>query len=178
MQELRGEDRSSRAWLWTSVSADAVCFHIDASRSAEAGLKLFAEARSDTVIVCDRYSAYKRLVRLLGDKMILSFCWSHVRRDFIDCAAGQKRLTQWCQGWIERIAEIFRLNDTRLTGIRLDKGCDHAGARTLRPGQSLLQAEKGRLASAPSAGLETNPQPLTVRHLPAHWCAVGEKLLD
>ena len=114
VQELRGEERSSRAWLWTSVSADAVCFHIDASRSAEAGLKLFAEARSDTVIVCDRYSAYKRLVRLLGNKMILSFCWSHVRRDFIDCAAGQERLTQWCQGWIERIAEIFRLNDTRL----------------------------------------------------------------
>ena len=114
VQELRGEERSSRAWLWTSVSADAVCFCIDASRSAEAGLKLFAEARSDTVIVCDRYSAYKRLVRLLGDKMNLSFCWSHARRDSIDCAAGQVRLTQWCQGWIERIAEIFRLNDTRL----------------------------------------------------------------
>ena len=29
VQELRGEDRSSRAWLWTSVSSDAVCFHID-----------------------------------------------------------------------------------------------------------------------------------------------------
>ena len=80
VQELRGEERSSRAWLWTSVSADSVCFHIDASRSTEAGLKLFAEARSDTVIVCDRYSAHKRLVRLLGDKMILSFCWSHARR--------------------------------------------------------------------------------------------------
>ena len=114
VQELRGEDRSSRAWLWTSVSADAVCFHIDASRSAEAGLKLFAEALPGTIIVCDRYSAYKRLVRLLGDKVILSFCWSHARRDFIDGAAGQERLTQWCQGWIERIAEIFRLNDTRL----------------------------------------------------------------
>ena len=42
VQELRGEDRSSRAWLWTSVSSDAVCFHIDASRSAEAAEKLFA----------------------------------------------------------------------------------------------------------------------------------------
>ena len=34
VQELRGEDRSGRAWLWTSVSSDAVCFHIDPSRSA------------------------------------------------------------------------------------------------------------------------------------------------
>ena len=66
VQELRGEDRSNRAWLWTSVSHDAVCFHIDPSRSAEAALKLFAEALPHTIVVCDRYSAYKRLVRLLG----------------------------------------------------------------------------------------------------------------
>ena len=114
VQELRGEDRSNRAWLWTSVSDDAVCFHIDQSRSAEAALKLFAEALPHTIVVCDRYSAYKRLVRLLGGKVILAFCWSHVRRDYIEAAAGQERLTQWCQEWIERIAEIFRLNEARL----------------------------------------------------------------
>ena len=114
VQELRGEDRSSRAWLWTSVSSDAVCFHIDPSRSAEAAHKLFAEALPYTVIVCDRYSAYKRLVRLLGGLVILAFCRSHVRRDFIECAAGQVELTQWCQGWIELIASLYRLNEARL----------------------------------------------------------------
>ena len=67
VQALREEGRSSRAWLWTSVSNDAVYFHIDPSRSAEAAHKLFAEAVLYTVIVCDRYSAYKRLARLLGD---------------------------------------------------------------------------------------------------------------
>ena len=107
VQELRGQDRSSRAWLWTSVSSDAVCFHIDPSRSAEAAHKLFGEALLGTVIVCDRDSAYKRLVRLLGGLVILAFCWSHVRRDFIDCAAGQVDLTDWCPGWIERIAGIY-----------------------------------------------------------------------
>ena len=66
VQELRGEDRSSRAWLWTSLSNDAVYFHIDPSRSAEAAHKLFAGALLCTVIVCDRYSAYKKLARLLG----------------------------------------------------------------------------------------------------------------
>ena len=29
-------------------------------------------------------------------------------------AAGQVRLTDWCQGWIERIASIYRLNEARL----------------------------------------------------------------
>ena len=114
VQELRGDDCSSRAWLWTSVSSDAACFHIDPSRSAEAALKLFAEAVPGTIIVCDRYSAYKRLVRLLGDKAILAYCWSHQRRDFIEAAAGQPRLEQWCEGWIGRIAELYRLNGERL----------------------------------------------------------------
>ena len=114
VQELRGEDRSSRAWLWTSVSSDAVSFHIDPSRSAEAALELFGDASPDTIIVCDRYSAYKRLVRLHGGRMTLAYCWSHQRRDFIECAAGQVTLTPWCQAWIERIAEIYRLNEARL----------------------------------------------------------------
>ena len=76
VQELRGEDRSSRAWLWVSVSNDAVSFHIDPSRSAEAAQKLFGDALLDTVIVCDRYSAYKRLARLREGKVTLAFCWS------------------------------------------------------------------------------------------------------
>ena len=114
VQELRGEDRSSRAWLWTSVSDDAVYFHIDPSRSAEAAHKLFGEAVLGTIIVCDRYSAYKRLARLLGGLVTLAFCWSHQRRDFIECAAGQVSLTEWCRGWIERIASIYRLNEARL----------------------------------------------------------------
>ena len=114
VQALREEGRSSRAWLWTSVSNDAVYFHIDPSRSAEAAHKLFAEAVLYTVIVCDRYSAYKRLARLLGGLVTLAWCWSHQRRDFIECAAGQVSLTQWCGGWIERIASIYRLNDARL----------------------------------------------------------------
>ena len=37
-----------------------------------------------------------------------------MRRDFIECAAGQVRLTHWCQGWIGRIASIYRLNGARL----------------------------------------------------------------
>ena len=114
VQELRGEDRSSRAWLWTSVSHDAVRFHIDESRSAEAAEKLLGGIVLYAAIVCDRYSAYKKLARLFGGLVILAWCWSHMRRDFIDCAAGHARLGRWCRRWIERIAEIYRLNDERL----------------------------------------------------------------
>ena len=115
VRALRDAGRSGRAWLWTSVSDDAAYFHIDPSRSAEAARKLFAEAMPHTVLVCDRYSAYKKLARLRGGLVTLAWCWAHQRRDFIECAAGQVRLTAWCRAWVERIASIYRLNEARLT---------------------------------------------------------------
>ena len=159
VQELRGEDRSSRAWLWTSVSSDAVCFHIDPSRSAEAAHKLFGEALLGTVIVCDRDSAYKRLVRLLGGLVILAFCWSHVRRDFIDCAAGQVDLTDWCRGWIERIAGIYRLNEARLehcdSGLKRPAPAFDAAQTALKEALDALFAEAQReLAALPDEARE------------------------
>ena len=50
----------------------------------------------------------------------LAWCWSHMRRDFIDCAAGHTRLTDWCRRWIERIASIYRLNEARLAHYHLE----------------------------------------------------------
>ena len=114
VQALRAEGRSARAWLWASVGNDAAYFHIDPSRSAEAARTLLGELRSGTVLVCDRYSAYKKLARLLGGMVILQYCWSHQRRDFIQCAAGQPDLAGWCEAWLERFAAIYRLNAARL----------------------------------------------------------------
>ena len=114
VQALREKGRSSRAWLWTSASPDAVYFHIDPSRSAEVAKALFGGVIGTVVLVCDRYSAYRKLARELDGKVILQWCWAHQRRSFIDCAAGHVRLTRWCEGWIERIAAIYQLNDARL----------------------------------------------------------------
>ena len=54
------------------------------------------------------------MVRELDGAVTLCWCWAHQRRDFIHGAAGQEKLTHWCQGWIERIASIYRLNEARL----------------------------------------------------------------
>ena len=66
------------------------------------------------VLFCDRFSANRKLARELGGRVILQWCRAHQRRSFIDCAAGHVRLRRWCQRWIERIAEIYRLNEARL----------------------------------------------------------------
>ena len=49
VQSLREQGRSSRAWLWTSVSTDSVYFHVDPSRGAGVAKKLFRDARTPYV---------------------------------------------------------------------------------------------------------------------------------
>ena len=126
VQELRGEGRSGRAWLWASVTGDSAYFHIDPSRSAEAALRLFGDLAPGTVLVCDRYSVYKKLARLLEGPIILSFCWAHNRCDVIDCAAGQPHLAGWCRAWLERVAAIYRLNKVRLSHYDAALACQSA----------------------------------------------------
>ena len=114
IQSLSETGRSRRAWLWISVSADAVYFLIDPSRSAEVAMKLFGSVKGIVFLVCDRYAAYGKMAREVDGKVILCWCWVHQRRDFIECAAGQAKLTEWCREWIERIASVYRLNEARL----------------------------------------------------------------
>ena len=78
IQALREIRKSRRAWLWTSVSHDAVLFHVDRTRSAAAAARLFSDAVGPVFLVCDRYSAYKKLARLLPAMIILCFCWAYV----------------------------------------------------------------------------------------------------
>ena len=116
---------SSRAWLWIGVCEDAVHFHVDPSRSVAAAARLFGDAAPGTVLVCDRYSAYKKLGRELGDRLTLAFCWVHARRDFIKCAAGNETPAEWERRWTGRIARLCRLNGARLEQHGAGLDADH-----------------------------------------------------
>ena len=105
---------SSRAWLWIATCVDAVSLHVDASRSAAAAATLLGGLRKGTVLVCDRYSAYKKLARLAAGGLILSFCWAHIRRDFIKAAPARPDLEDWKDQWLGRIRRLYRLNAQRL----------------------------------------------------------------
>ena len=114
VQEFRRNGRSSRAWLWISVSEDAVYYLIDRSRSAEVAKSLFGGTACIVYVVCDRFSAYRKLARELDGKVILCWCWAHQRRDFLESTVGHVQLSAWSEGWVERIAEVYRLNRERL----------------------------------------------------------------
>ena len=169
VQSLKQAGRSPRAWLWVSVTADAVYFHIDPSRSAEAALRVFGAASAVQVLVVDRLSAYKKLARVLDGRVILAWCWVHQRRDFIDRAAGRVELTDWCRAWLERIASIYRLNKARLSHYR--PGLEQQD-EAFAAAQQTLQTELKRLfatAERELAGLdETAPEAGPLRSLLNH----------
>ncbi len=169
VQEFRRNGRSSRAWLWTSVSRDTVYFLIDPSRSAEVAKTLFGDTACTVLVVCDRFSAYRKLARELDGKVILCFCWAHQRRTFIDCAAGHVRLTRWCERWIERIGEIYNLNDERLkhydASLERRTPAFDAAQDALRKAVEGLFADAGaELAGLPKKGRKAKALRSLLRH--------------
>ena len=171
VQEYREKGRSSRAWLWISVSPDAVYFHIDPSRSAEVAMKLFGSVKDTVILVCDRYSAYVRMARELAGKVILQWCWAHQRRSFIDRAAGHVRLRRWCQRWIQRIALIYRLNDDRLEHYdpahpleRQSPAFDAAHARLKEAVDELFAAAETELAGMTDRARKAKPLRSLLKH--------------
>ncbi|MCP3877760.1 MAG: transposase, partial [Sulfitobacter sp.] len=71
----------TRWYLWVTRSQSVIFYCIDPSRSAAVPGAHFAGLQADgkVIIVCDRYSAYKKLARLAAN-ILLAFCWAHVRR--------------------------------------------------------------------------------------------------
>ena len=107
-QEIEGK-KGYRWWLWVVITDDTVVYLLEPTRSAKVPSNHLGE-NPVGIINADRYSVYKAL----GDRILVAFCWSHVRRDFIRVRDGYQRLRRWGEAWVTRINELFTLNDQRL----------------------------------------------------------------
>ncbi len=99
-----------RWWLWVVVTKDTVVYILDPSRSA-AVPKEHLPDNPKGIISADRYSAYKSL---LSENLLIAFCWGHVRRDYIRIHDARQKMRPWAKEWLDRINEIFHLNNQRL----------------------------------------------------------------
>ena len=111
VQSLPGR---GKAWLWVGLTNDCVVFRVDPTRSGQAALRLFGELKPGTMVVCDRYSACRALVRLLGGVARLALCWVHARRDIVRCVDAHRSLRSWGNAWLDRYGKRFHLNKKRL----------------------------------------------------------------
>jgi transposase len=103
-----------RWYLWVTKSAEVVHYQIASTRSAAVPLAHYSGLAQDKVIVvCDRFSSYKKLARL-NAAITLAYCWAHVRRDFLDLALKFPALEKWALAWVDEIATSYHLNHQRL----------------------------------------------------------------
>jgi transposase len=114
-----------RWYLWVTRSQSVIFYNLEPTRSADVPIVHFSSLVSEeVVVVCDRYSAYKKLARLYK-MIILAFCWAHVRRDFLNFARNFPQLEAWGLKWVDAIGKLYHLNQQRLehweAGISIEK---------------------------------------------------------
>jgi transposase len=102
-----------RWWLWVFLGEDTVVFRLDPSRSHEVPEGHFAGA-TGVVLMVDRYSAYKAMAQVELGNVILVFCWSHVRRDFVKIGKAWPEHKEWALAWLRRIRDLYRFQRQRL----------------------------------------------------------------
>jgi transposase len=102
-----------RWYLWVFHSADAVVFVLAMGRSHEVPeehLGLVEEG----ILVVDRYQAYQAVNAVKDGRIMIAFCWAHVRRDFVTLARTWPEHEAWGLAWVAPIGLLYKLNDARL----------------------------------------------------------------
>jgi transposase len=107
----RGRTKTGYAWAiarddrpWGGTDPPAVVFHYAPGRGAGHAKALLAGYRG--ILQCDGYAAYKTLAAA-GEGVTLAFCWSHVRREFIELAKG--KTAPIAQETLQRIAALYAI---------------------------------------------------------------------
>ena len=109
------EGKNSYRWyMWVFSSESSVVYTLDPSRSAEVPKGHFGQS-AEGFLTVDRYSAYKAMVK--DNKIILTFCWAHVRRDFLGVGNSYPSLEIWAIEWTTDIGNLYHLNEQRLSVI-------------------------------------------------------------
>lgn len=107
-------DKVGFAWmLWVFAAKKSIAFVLDPTRSHDVPETHFG-ANAEGIANVDRYSAYKAMAQVKADKIVLAFCWAHVRRDFLAILTGWSDLNDWAWSWVEDIGLLYHRNDQRL----------------------------------------------------------------
>jgi transposase len=110
----RTPDKPNGYWtLSVYGSEQVIVFVLDPSRCHDVPENYFGDVRG--IMNVDRASNFKAMCQVKDGRIVLAFCWAHVRRDFLMILVSwQQTLQDWALQWLERIAELFDRNDARL----------------------------------------------------------------
>jgi transposase len=102
-----------RWYLWAVQSAQVVVFLLDPCRSHDVP-EAHLGAGAFGILNVDRYSAYKAMTQVKEGRILLAFCWAHVRRDFLAVARDWPNQEEWGLSWVAAIGQLYHLNEQRL----------------------------------------------------------------
>jgi transposase len=107
----RGQTKTGFAWAiarddrpWGGADPPAVVFHYAPGRGAKHPKLLLADYQG--ILQCDGYAAYKTLAKA-NEGITLAFCWSHVRREFVDLAKG--KTAPIAAELLQRVAALYAI---------------------------------------------------------------------
>ena len=102
-----------RWFLWVFHSVEAVVFVLSRGRAHDVPEEHLGPVQ-EGVLSVDRYSAYKAMKPVKEGRIVLAFCWAHVRRDFLEAARSWPTEEEWALGWVGRISQLYKANEERL----------------------------------------------------------------
>lgn len=154
-----------RWFLWVFHSAEAVVFVLSAGRAHDVPEGHLGPVQ-EGILSVDRYAAYKAMTPVKEGRILLAFCWAHVRRDFLEAARSWPAHEPWALAWVGRIGQLYKANADRLEALATTPAAFAARDGQLRQhvAQLAAQAEQER----------TDPQLHPARKrvlesLQAHW---------
>ncbi len=162
---VKRADKAGFVWmLWVFAAQESIVFVLDPTRSHDVPEAHFGDD-AEGIINVDRYSAYKAMAQVKAGKILLAFCWAHVRRDFLAVLTGWPELTDWAWAWVEAIGTLYQRNDQRLS-LQEDAPAYAEADRLLR---DQLEQMCQRCVSELSEPKLRLPQRKALTSLQNHW---------
>lgn len=162
---VKRSDKAGFAWnLWVFAAKESIVFVLDPTRAHKVPEDHFGPDAKGIMNV-DRYSAYKAMAQVKSGQMQLSFCWAHVRRDFLAVLTSWPNLTEWAWSWVEAIGELFHRNDQRRTLATEPEACAAADQALRQQVEQIRQRRDRELAQTDLLP----PQRKVLTSLQNHW---------
>ena len=108
-----------RWYLWVFHSSEVAIFILAAGRSHEVPEGHLGPVEGPGILMVDRYKAYQAVDKVKSGLIVLAFCWSQVRRDFLTVARSWPDQEAWAMDWVGQIGQLYQLNEARLQ-VRAD----------------------------------------------------------
>lgn len=161
---VKRDDKVGFCWnLWVFAAKESIVFVLDPTRSHNVPEDHFGDDARGIASV-DRYSSYKAMAQAKSGRIVLAFCWAHVRRDFLTVLTSWPELLDWAWSWVEAIGELYQRNDQRLA-LR-DKPEYAEADRQVRDHLEQMRQRRDRELSEPKP---REPQRKVLQSLVNHW---------